>query len=125
MSITNCPSCGGLYVRGPRGVCARCAQLEDDQFDLVKAYLRDNPEARLDEVAEGTDVPARVIMKFIRSGRLVVGRPGAFELACERCGKPINTGVVCPECAISMARELQGVGASPRGSGMHVSRRQR
>ena len=119
MSIINCPICGGLYLKGPRAVCARCAKLEDEQFDRVKDFLRANPEALLDQVAEATGVAAPVILKFIRSGRLVVGRPQGFGLACERCGVAINTGMVCPTCARALARDAQALEGKAARAGMH------
>lgn len=125
MAIGNCPSCGALYMPNPRGVCPKCAALEDSQYETVKAYLKSNPEARLEEVAEATGIEGQIIMRFIRSGRLVVVQPQGFGLTCERCGKAIATGVVCAECAAAMTREIRSVTKvdnSSRGVRMHRHR---
>jgi hypothetical protein len=101
-------------------VCPRCAKLEEEQFDQVKEYLRRNPDALLDQITDAIGVPAPVILRFIRSGRLVVGRPGLFGLACERCGCAISTGMVCPDCARAIAREVKSTAPDAGGrAGMH------
>ncbi len=117
MVISNCPVCGALYRPNQRGMCSRCAELEDQRFEVVKRYLEDNPDATLDVLAADTGIEKAVVLRFIRSGRLVT-RPQA-GLTCERCGRPIETGVVCPRCAQEMTKEIRDLTAN-RGHRMHM-----
>ena len=119
MSFRNCPLCGALFAAGARDVCPRCAARENEQFDTVKAYLESHPEAVLEETAGHTGVDRQTVLRFIRSGRLVVGRPQLFGLACERCGKPIATGVVCPECAKELSGRIRDLTA-PKATRMYT-----
>ncbi|MDP2872538.1 MAG: MerR family transcriptional regulator [Bacillota bacterium] len=114
MSIANCPNCGALFVPGPKGVCPRCAQLEEEQFELVKAFLLANPDAVLAGVSEATGVEQQAVLRFIRSSRLVVGRPQSFGLTCDRCGDPVSTGHLCPSCAKELAHQIKGLDARGR-----------
>jgi len=63
----------------------------------------------LEDVAESTGVDRQIVLRFIRSGRIIVGRPQSFGVFCERCGKPIATGLVCPECAKELSDQIRGV----------------
>lgn len=124
MGITNCPICGGLYVPNGRGMCSHCAEAEEQRFEVVRRYLEENPEAKLEVISAETGIDQAVVLRFIRSGRLVA-RPHA-GLTCERCGRPIETGVVCPKCAKEMTREIHSftgggrIPAASRGARMHV-----
>ncbi len=125
MAINNCPICGSLYVPNGRGMCSHCAEAEDQRFEIVKRYLEDRPDAKLEEIAADTGIDQAAVLRFIRSGRLVA-RP-QDGLTCERCGQPIETGVVCARCAKEMTMEIRSfVGSgnhslgAKRGVRMHV-----
>lgn len=106
LRFRNCPSCGALYA-GLGDVCPRCAARENEMFDVVKTYLETHPEAVLEDVSDATGVDRQIVLRFIRSGRIIVGRPQTFGLFCERCGKAIATGLVCPECAAELSKHIR------------------
>lgn len=107
MNIRNCPSCGALFVPGAKGVCPRCAEQDEKQFELVKSYLQAHPDAVLADVSGATGVEQQTILRFIRTSRLVVGRPQGFGVTCDRCGEPIFTGNMCQSCVKELTQQIQ------------------
>ncbi|MFW6386512.1 MAG: TIGR03826 family flagellar region protein [Bacillota bacterium] len=98
--IKNCPKCGKLFsYDGVSKLCEVCREEEETKFQKVKEYLWDNPNATIEEVHEETGVERERIIKFIREDRLIAeGLEITFELECERCGTPIQSGRFCERC---------------------------
>jgi hypothetical protein len=69
----------------------------EDQYILVRDYLYENPYESADKVSEETGVPPKVILYFIRDGRIQDVRTDGL-LRCEQCGKPIDSGRFCKKC---------------------------
>lgn len=110
MEIKVCRNCKKMfqYITGPE-LCPKCKQIEEDMFQVVKEYLRDNPGANLYEINRDTGVSAALVEKFIRQGRLEVSADSPVALECERCGKKIKIGRYCNDCKNKMANELNDV----------------
>lgn len=97
MDFRNCPQCGKLFKKIGRNLCPACIEKEEKMFDIVREYVRDNPNANVMETSEATGVPEKVIMQFLRDGRLLSGSV-SIALDCQSCGKPISAGQYCPDC---------------------------
>lgn len=99
MDVRICNGCKKMfqYIAGPT-LCPRCRQREEEMFQIVKDYLRENPGANMYEVSQATKVSAGLIEKFLREGRLQVSPDSPIALACEKCGRRITTGRLCSEC---------------------------
>ena len=99
MDVRLCVGCKKMfqYIAGPT-LCPRCRQKEEEMFQIVKDYLRENPGANMYEVSQATHVSAALIEKFLREGRLQVSPDSPIALACEKCGRRITTGRLCSEC---------------------------
>ena len=110
MEVKVCKMCKKMfqYITGPE-ICPRCKQQEEEWFQQVKEYLRENPGATLVQVNKETGVSASLIEKFLRQGRLEVSADSPIALTCERCGKKIITGRYCKECSHNISNELHQV----------------
>ena len=82
-------------------------------FELVEQYLRDHPGANLEAVAEGTGIAKELILDFIRRGRLVTLNTEGL-LRCEICGRPIDHGRICDDCAAKLRGGKPGLAGSGR-----------
>jgi hypothetical protein len=73
---------------------------EDEQiFEEVSVYVRDNPGVPLSVVAKELDISYDKLMKYVREGRLLVRtNNGGYAKFCEKCGEMINDGRFCPGC---------------------------
>jgi predicted nucleic acid-binding Zn-ribbon protein len=75
VSVQACQSCGGLFAHLPRGVCAGCLDQREQEFRLVRDWLRDHRGAPIAEVSAATGVDEGTIVRFIREGRIDVVDP--------------------------------------------------
>ena len=99
MEVKACKNCKSLfqYITGPQ-ICSKCKTVEEEMFQRVKEYLRENPGESMNIVSEETEVSVSLIEKFLRQGRLEVTPDSQITLTCEMCGKRITTGRFCAAC---------------------------
>ncbi|KGR90079.1 membrane protein [Ureibacillus massiliensis 4400831 = CIP 108448 = CCUG 49529] len=108
--IRNCPSCGEFFnYTGVRDVCYKCAQREEDMYQIVYRFLRkrENRAATVDRIVEATGVEEEVLYKWVRKGRL---HPAVFPnlgYPCDNCGKITNKGKLCQDCQDDLKSELR------------------
>lgn len=97
MQIAKCKWCGRPFQSFGLPFCPKCMQELDEQYKPVRDYLYDNPNATIEEVVAETGVPQRVILFYLRDGRLrMVNASGLLK--CEQCGAPIDSGHLCEKC---------------------------
>jgi predicted amidophosphoribosyltransferase len=102
IKTSKCPECGELFqVWTQRNLCPKCIKKEDEQYNIVKEFLYDNPNATAPEVSYHTGVPEHKIIKFLKEGRLI-STGNAIVYDCECCGAPISSGRVCKKCLTKM-----------------------
>lgn len=109
MDVRNCRRCGKIfnYVAGPH-ICPTCKDEIETQFQNVKEYIRDNPHAGINEIAENCDVNAQQIRQWVREERLIFDDDSPIGIECECCGAMIKSGRFCDKCKIDLARGLAG-----------------
>ncbi|HHW69906.1 MAG TPA: MerR family transcriptional regulator [Clostridiales bacterium] len=113
MDIRNCKMCGRIFKYNNVPYCHSCVLEREETFVKVRDYIWDHPEANVSEVAEETEVDEKIILEFLREGRLEL-KEESIGLPCERCGRPIRTGRYCSECSRELEVELKkGMSTSP------------
>ncbi len=111
--LRNCSICGRLYAYQGRDICSKCLEKEDDEYAIVRRYVRDYPGASVLEVSEATGVEEEKILQFLRDGRLI-SRGMSYAAECERCGKSISGGRYCGNCLKELGAEFNSVIPSAR-----------
>lgn len=107
MDVRNCKGCGRLFNYMGRTLCPECLKVREDDFQKVKEYIRDNPMTGVADVAEATNVSVHQIRQWIREERLMLSDVSATAgINCESCGRPIQTGRLCPSCKRQMKNEF-------------------
>jgi len=106
MSAMNCPRCGKVFYKIREPVCAACVQEENENFERVRAYVKENPNRQINEVSEECNVPVKRILMYIRDGRIDATQGMAGELTCNKCGKPIISGKMCEKCTIELNMQV-------------------
>lgn len=108
LDVRNCKSCGRLFQYNGNPNCPECLKSKDDDFTVVRDYVRKHPNAGVAEVSEETNVSMKQIRQWIREERLILTEVSAeMGINCEGCGRPIRTGRLCPSCKTQMNRDLK------------------
>lgn len=108
--LANCPNCGKLYVKNPVcDVCEDCYREEEAAFERVFQFLRkrENRAATIETIVEKNHVPEKLVFKWVRNGRLLIAHFPNLAYPCDRCGKLIQSGKLCEECAKTIAKDLE------------------
>ena len=108
MAFYNFLKCEKVFIQnGKEQVCKSCQDAEVEQFKLVAIFLRDNPRATLDDIRRGTGIEEKVILRFLKEGRLSVK---IFRsLSCENCGLPIEKGMYCENCRKELSKKIKKI----------------
>ncbi len=112
-SMRNCPKCGNVFtfVRNP--ICPECQAKEDEIFESVRFYIKENGSKSIEEVAEATEVSVKKILNYIREGKIELSSNEGIQLACENCGKPISVGRYCAICASKIKNKFDANFSKP------------
>lgn len=111
--LRNCPECGRLFTFQGRNVCPRCREKDEQEYTIVRRYVRDHSGANVFEVAEETGVDEEKILRYLRDG-LLESKGFAAVLECERCGKKISSGRLCDNCKGRLESEIRQSVSSKR-----------
>lgn len=110
--LYNCPNCDRLFVKHAfRDVCDVCFKEEEKQFESVHSFIRkrENRTATMIEVVNATGVPEKLIMKFIKAGRLQVSQFPSLGYPCEKCGALIKKGKLCESCTEQLRSQIENL----------------
>lgn len=110
MDVSNCPSCGALFVPTKfRDVCVTCYKEEEIKFDIVYNFIRksSNRTATIQMIVEATGVEEALILKFIKTGKIRTSMHPNLGYECEKCGAVIQNGRICSNCSDSIHSELK------------------
>ena len=115
MEVRNCRSCTRLfnYIGGPN-ICPQCRDELEKKFLVVKEYIRTNPGASIQTVADDNDVSTQQIKQWIKEERLEFSKDSTITIECEKCGAAIRTGRFCSKCKDNMANSLSQLIAKPQ-----------
>lgn len=94
---------------GIREVCHKCAQKEEDLYQVVYRFLRkrENRAATVDRIEEATGVDKELLYKWVRKGRL---HPATFPnlgYPCDNCGRITHKGKLCDNCQNTIKADLR------------------
>ena len=107
MQFVNCPRCGKMFNKTDKPICKTCEKEDQDTYEKVREFVKENPDLPINVVAEETEVSVKRIMSYIRDGRLDVSRGMSADVVCMQCGKPITTGRVCDMCAKNLKTGIE------------------
>lgn len=115
MEVTNCKACGNLfnYISGPR-LCPICSKKLEERFINTKKYIRENPDAGINQISADCKVSIPQLKKWIREERLSFSKDSPIGIECENCGKMIRTGRFCQECKVKMINQLDSAYEKPK-----------
>lgn len=115
MDVRNCRRCKKLfnYIGGPQ-ICPACQSLLEEEFQKVKAFLRENPKASMGTIAEENEVSVQQIKQWVREERLSFTEDSPVAIECENCGAMIRTGRYCKSCKATLANHMNEAIKKPK-----------
>ncbi|MEA5004548.1 MAG: MerR family transcriptional regulator [Christensenella sp.] len=108
LNYKTCGYCGRIFQSSGASACPECLRKMEDQFKTIKEYLYQHPRASVEEVSKETEIDEKLILHFLREGRLEMVAADGF-LVCEKCGAPITSGRLCKKCSDTLAHALGSV----------------
>lgn len=106
--LMNCEECGRIFASQGGRLCRNCLAKTDEEYAVVRKYVRQHPGADIMEVSRATGIKEEVILRFLREGRLI-SQGFVSRLKCERCSATIASGRYCPECLFTLEQEFKSV----------------
>lgn len=107
MDVRSCRNCKRLFnYLGGQPICPECKDALEKKFYEVKEYIRENPHAGVQDVADATEVDKKQLQQWVREERLQFSADSDVAMQCEKCGKKIYTGRYCDSCKANMANSL-------------------
>lgn len=68
MARQMCKRCNGIYDVDKRGYCIKCNEKNQEEFDIIREYLRKNPDSIVLEIIDKTGVPFKSLNRFVDEG---------------------------------------------------------
>ena len=117
MDIRNCPKCGAIFTFSGERLCDNCRKLIEEKLSDVKAYLEENPNAPMLQIAKDVGVSTKQLQRWIKEERLQVVNHEGTDFFCEKCGRKIDGGRFCKECKETLQKNFAGVYAPKQNVG--------
>jgi len=112
MLIKKCKNCDQVYSAQPRGrhalLCRGCAlDCEGVCFQVLK-FLRTNPEATVEDIANNIKTPVIFAQILVDEGRFKSTQADIQKSDCKKCGKELQTreNRVCADCGEQLKRQI-------------------
>lgn len=108
MNVRNCRRCRKIfnYTIGPI-YCNNCKKIIEEEFQVVKKYVQDNPGCDIRMVSEACDIEPSRIREWVREERLCFSEGSNTGINCERCGVMLLTGRFCDRCKAEMSNTFK------------------
>jgi len=107
MELAKCAKCKTVFQRIREPICEKCIKEEEQIFENVKEFLRENPKSTVTAISEATGASARKILGYLRDGRIEVVEGAGLN--CGHCGEPIPTGQLCKDCFEKADAKISGI----------------
>ncbi len=79
MKVCVCRYCGKVFKHHSKiSACPDCKDIDEEQFDAIREYLKQYPNSNAIQIAEGLEITTMDVIRFIDEGRLVVSK-GTFK----------------------------------------------
>lgn len=96
MNIANCDRCGRIFQKTTQTTCPSCLQIEEDEFNLVKKYIKEHPHTNITQLVAELHIQEKTIVKFLREGRIMSNHHLSYP--CAKCENSITEGIFCEDC---------------------------
>ena len=106
MVPTNCPRCGKVFMKSRDPVCIGCMKEDEENFETVRAFVKENPNRTIKEVSDECKVSVKRILQYVRDGRLEASAGIQADVTCTKCGVQITSGTMCEKCISDVGQQI-------------------
>lgn len=110
--VRQCKLCGKLFYTFGADNCPECTEKKEKEFEKVRDYIYEHPKANVVEISQETGVSEKMILGYLKEGRLTIEENSGL-LLCEECGRSISTGRYCAGCSRRLEHELRSAYVEP------------
>ncbi len=110
--VRQCRQCRKLFQSAHSVFCTECLEETEAAFEKIKNYLYENPAANVVEISQKTGVPEKVILDFLKEGRLTIDENNGL-LLCEQCGRSYRRDVFALYAAEDSNMSLKALMSPP------------
>ena len=107
--LTNCISCGRLFLKDHSDSCLDCYLETEHEFNRVADFLEidQNRYATTEQVSDGTNVSVKQISAFLREGLIFSEDYPNLGYGCSHCGKLIKRQLLCNDCFSQFSADVK------------------
>lgn len=108
LNIKNCSRCKRIFMPvNNEKICPECRAEELKLEERVKSYVRDHPGITVNELIEGSGAPGKLVWRMVMQGQFENCGLRDAKYPCGNCGKLIERGAYCDECAAKLKQNAQ------------------
>ncbi|MCL1924079.1 MAG: winged helix-turn-helix transcriptional regulator [Defluviitaleaceae bacterium] len=102
-ALKNCPRCRKIANLTIYKFCDDCVREDEETYQKVYDYLRENPGISLVELSTKTEVSTKRITEYVKEGRIQMVEK---ILSCKICSEKIEKGELCLICEENQKKAL-------------------
>jgi len=89
-----------MFAKKYNPLCDTCTKAEEEIFEKVYEYVRENPNQSLPQVAEACEVTTKRLLQYVRDGKIEATNGMNGDVLCSQCQTPIKKGRMCEKCIV-------------------------
>lgn len=106
LQLSNCSQCGKIFIRKNKDICPSCSGLDHTILEIMLLYLKQYPNASLDDLVLETGMPEQSILRLLKEGKFAAYQN--LVLSCRICGRPVKVAsrrMICQHCFAELLNE--------------------
>lgn len=107
--------CGKIINLSESSICSTCVRKEGDLIRKSKDFLRMNPGADVERIANHVGCSKEQIEFFIASGKMI-GTAVKFTHECRLCQKPTTEPRLCLDCQKALKNQITPIASESTDS---------
>lgn len=108
MPLSKCLRCDKLFNKATTPICPGCAPKEDEDQQLVRDCMDENPDVNSEMVSEMTGVDIKCVLRMIDSGSISAVSLSGEGVKCGQCGAPAISASkkLCQACLEKLNQKM-------------------
>lgn len=79
MAYDICKICGRFFEKDGNNYCTSCRETDRKEYQLLREFVKKNPQVKVYEASNMTGLPVKTIMRFVQERRIHIENNGIEE----------------------------------------------